>query len=328
MHPQQQSTLARYLSQHQRPEGGDAAGDTDQSGGVLERDWSANSSMLSAEQTPLVATQSTRMHHPAYYPGAPDPSAAHAPHGFAAFAMAQYGQHQQTYTWTSTWNNAFNAQMAAQQPPAQPLSGEQQHAKPIRSSSFRIVHAGAVQGSQPPPAMYSHPPASAFAAPPYTYAAAAPHTAEPLPAPAVGGRRERVDGRGEVPQPVKRSRRAEARVCANCGTTSTPFWRTQKTTGAKLCNACGLYFAKNEVHRPEFLWKSEERGGDAAGPPAHSTTPLACSAPPAYTPPHWTAPACTTAPTYIAYSAPPAYSPYFPSPRLHTSRSSASWEGG
>jgi len=45
------------------------------------------------------------------------------------------------------------------------------------------------------------------------------------------------------------------KVCSNCGTTSTPFWRKNKNGGLPLCNACGLYFAKNEAPRPKELWK-------------------------------------------------------------------------
>lgn len=42
-----------------------------------------------------------------------------------------------------------------------------------------------------------------------------------------------------------------AQVCKNCGTQSTPFWRKDKADGKPLCNACGLYFSKNESHRPK-----------------------------------------------------------------------------
>ncbi|CAG8525048.1 2484_t:CDS:10 [Diversispora eburnea] len=42
--------------------------------------------------------------------------------------------------------------------------------------------------------------------------------------------------------------------CANCQTTDTPGWRAGETPAQKLCNACGLYYAKNRAHRPSNLW--------------------------------------------------------------------------
>ena len=47
-----------------------------------------------------------------------------------------------------------------------------------------------------------------------------------------------------------------ARICNNCGTVSTPFWRKDPAdSGMHLCNACGLYMAKNDAPRPSSLWK-------------------------------------------------------------------------
>ena len=71
----------------------------------------------------------------------------------------------------------------------------------------------------------------------------------------------------------------EAKVCCNCGTSSTPFWRKDKEAGQPLCNACGLYFAKNDAPRPAALWKAPKQDmqpaaatvvedGKAAGEPA------------------------------------------------------------
>lgn len=53
-------------------------------------------------------------------------------------------------------------------------------------------------------------------------------------------------------------------ICKNCGTRNTPFWRKDKNDGRPLCNACGLYFAKNDMQRPKVLWKEGE-GGMAGG---------------------------------------------------------------
>ena len=47
-------------------------------------------------------------------------------------------------------------------------------------------------------------------------------------------------------------------ICKNCGTRTTPFWRKDKHDGRPLCNACGLYFSKNDAPRPKILWKAEE----------------------------------------------------------------------
>ncbi|CAG8542863.1 12089_t:CDS:10, partial [Cetraspora pellucida] len=44
--------------------------------------------------------------------------------------------------------------------------------------------------------------------------------------------------------------------CANCQTTDTPGWRAGETPDQKLCNACGLYYAKNRSHRPSNLWNA------------------------------------------------------------------------
>jgi len=54
----------------------------------------------------------------------------------------------------------------------------------------------------------------------------------------------------------KGRKRAEDRVCSNCGTRATPFWRKDKHSGKPLCNACGLYFSKNDVPRPLALWRN------------------------------------------------------------------------
>eukprot|EP00191_Tetraselmis_sp_GSL018_P018210 CAMPEP_0177579028 /NCGR_PEP_ID=MMETSP0419_2-20121207/709_1 /TAXON_ID=582737 /ORGANISM="Tetraselmis sp., Strain GSL018" /LENGTH=220 /DNA_ID=CAMNT_0019067603 /DNA_START=520 /DNA_END=1182 /DNA_ORIENTATION=+ len=49
----------------------------------------------------------------------------------------------------------------------------------------------------------------------------------------------------------------KAKICSNCKTKETPFWRTESVTGKPLCNACGLYYRKNVIPRPARLWKSK-----------------------------------------------------------------------
>jgi hypothetical protein len=58
-----------------------------------------------------------------------------------------------------------------------------------------------------------------------------------------------------------------SKVCSNCGTSSTPFWRKNKIGGLPLCNACGLYYSKNDAQRPKELWKQEDQH-------AHTIKPL------------------------------------------------------
>jgi GATA zinc finger len=43
--------------------------------------------------------------------------------------------------------------------------------------------------------------------------------------------------------------------CSNCGASNTPFWRKDRFSKLSLCNACGLYAAKNDHPRPFRLWK-------------------------------------------------------------------------
>ncbi|CAG8655580.1 683_t:CDS:10, partial [Acaulospora morrowiae] len=49
---------------------------------------------------------------------------------------------------------------------------------------------------------------------------------------------------------------SEGWVCGNCGTSNTPGWRAGETPDQKLCNACGLYYAKYKSHRPSSLWNN------------------------------------------------------------------------
>lgn len=59
--------------------------------------------------------------------------------------------------------------------------------------------------------------------------------------------------------------RHDERVCKNCGTNETPFWRKDKQDGLPLCNACGLYLSKNDAPRPKVLWKPTDRATTGSG---------------------------------------------------------------
>lgn len=75
---------------------------------------------------------------------------------------------------------------------------------------------------------------------------------------------EGVDMHGIKMSPTKtRKRKSEDRVCSNCNTRNTPFWRKDKHTGKPLCNACGLYYSKNDAPRPMSLWRNVGTPGDS-----------------------------------------------------------------
>lgn len=73
---------------------------------------------------------------------------------------------------------------------------------------------------------------------------------------------KRSFSQGKTELRKRRRGSAENKVCKNCGTTDTPFWRKDKKSGLPLCNACGLYFAKNDADRPSSLWKADQKSED------------------------------------------------------------------
>lgn len=52
---------------------------------------------------------------------------------------------------------------------------------------------------------------------------------------------------------------ASAKVCENCGTTSTPLWRKDRVANMMMCNACGIYFKNHGRHRPVELTQMPQR---------------------------------------------------------------------
>ncbi|CAI5466586.1 unnamed protein product [Closterium sp. Yama58-4] len=73
----------------------------------------------------------------------------------------------------------------------------------------------------------------------------------------VNGKEQEAEERGKDNEKVKEKEQEKA--CRNCGTHTTPFWRKDRSgSGQHLCNACGLYLAKNDAPRPSVLWKKGE----------------------------------------------------------------------
>ena len=63
----------------------------------------------------------------------------------------------------------------------------------------------------------------------------------------------------------KSSKPKEAKVCVNCKSMDTPYWRKDKDGVGSLCNACGLYLAKNEAPRPSLLWRRDSASFPGSG---------------------------------------------------------------
>jgi len=90
------------------------------------------------------------------------------------------------------------------------------------------------------------------------------------------------DGTGRQSRSKKCAEASQNKVCSNCGTSNTPFWRKNKNGGLPLCNACGLYFSKNDAMRPRELWRGSS---DTSAINASAATTAPSPAPsPAVTP--------------------------------------------
>ncbi|KAK9816409.1 hypothetical protein WJX74_010550 [Apatococcus lobatus] len=65
----------------------------------------------------------------------------------------------------------------------------------------------------------------------------------------------------------RRRSKQPSKVCSNCRTSNTPFWRKNSSDGQPLCNACGLYFSKNHQVRPKDLWQRDHEANQQT--PSH-----------------------------------------------------------
>ncbi|KZT52137.1 hypothetical protein CALCODRAFT_520913 [Calocera cornea HHB12733] len=93
-----------------------------------------------------------------------------------------------------------------------------------------------------------------------------PHTAPPAQQPfspvsiQLGPAAEVPDPQEAPDAPEAPEDQALAPVCVHCEVTSTPLWRTRKSTGEQLCNACAQYEVTHDgQYRPEHLLKKGSR---------------------------------------------------------------------
>lgn len=66
-----------------------------------------------------------------------------------------------------------------------------------------------------------------------------------------------VSTSSKAQKPTRESKTKEQKVCVNCRSVDTPYWRKDKDGVGSLCNACGLYLAKNAAPRPALLWRRD-----------------------------------------------------------------------
>ena len=162
---------------------------------------------------------------------------------------------------------------APQPPPQQPQNFAPQRESPD-SALLRVLNDFARTGQlQRPMAPAPPPQVQQPLAPIRSFASPATNLAPAPPAP--GGFRPaapmtyspslNASSFADYPHLGKRLRPEDPRQCCNCGVGSTPFWRKDRQSGLPLCNACGLYAAKNDHPRPARLWREGQFADDWEG---------------------------------------------------------------
>eukprot|EP00898_Chlorokybus_atmophyticus_P004513 jgi/Chlat1/5062/Chrsp33S05068 len=208
------------------------------------------------EELAIVVSQSP-MPSPVMPPMYGPPMLAASPAAAAAAAM----QAQQMWWW---WYCNMAAAAYQQGGPVPPPYGHPAAAAAPPAHPFSL----------PPPPPPHFAPIPPYSAPAQLQTAISPPSSSGTEAEALlcnesadslfdGRKRMRGDGRpaGDSSKRLRsKGTGSDAKVCSNCATSATPFWRKDKHGGGPLCNACGLYFAKNDAPRPKMLWK---RGNSA-----------------------------------------------------------------
>ena len=79
-------------------------------------------------------------------------------------------------------------------------------------------------------------------------------------------------------RPARTYANHDGKVCANCGTTSTPLWRKDRTANdAILCNACGIYKKNHGKERPVAKVAAPAPAPPAETEPSTPRAPLSAS---------------------------------------------------
>ena len=195
--------------------------------------------------------------------------------------QAMYAQQMMTTMTPEAMGAAYyerqNAALAAMGPHM--MASYAAYVAYVQSQTYNVQAYAGMMGASPPFSGAYGTPAMGAAA--YGGEATSARTGRGGGGAKKGGKGGRAGRKGGVTQSirackatVKASTNVKAqkqKICVNCKSTETPFWRKDKDGIGSLCNACGLYAAKNHATRPALLWRrsgatgSENGGSDKTG---------------------------------------------------------------